>query len=394
MYVGGAGGYSFYVRGGEQIVRQRKNNSNYGESASRTFPQMVRRVRWPNLVNLYKLMKSWQPKAYESKKDGQTDYNIFMSLNIGRASVALTKDMSLGDNCVIEPYQISRGSLPSVALAAVAGSSLYTTDIVLSSAIGASSTVGQLSRDIIANNIAFNDGDNIAIIKFQNWTDPRTEWPIARSVYAELTLDTSSVVLVADIPVIGGALSRSSDGVLSVASNLTSEVAATIIHTRKSAQQLQVSTQEIVMMDSSLIGLFTDESWVMTCIQTYGLDADVLLAPGEGASGGYGNRRLMFRRANLGGDDYNVIVNEQGQYVHYADPRSTTDQIPMVLVSSGLLSTMETADIASMLPWGAVMVPAVGAGTGVVNIQYAGTTYSLDFQIGTITPTISDVFPS
>mgnify|MGYP003482862565 CR=1 FL=1 len=45
MYPGGAGGYSFYVRKSEQIVRQRKNNSNYGESASRTAAQMERRGR-------------------------------------------------------------------------------------------------------------------------------------------------------------------------------------------------------------------------------------------------------------------------------------------------------------------------------------------------------------
>ena len=66
MYTGGAGGYSFYVRKGEQVIRQRKNNSNYGASASRTYAQMIRRIKWGNLVNVFKAMRSWQPKAYDS----------------------------------------------------------------------------------------------------------------------------------------------------------------------------------------------------------------------------------------------------------------------------------------------------------------------------------------
>lgn len=394
MYVGGAGGYSFYVRGGEQIVRQRKNNSNYGESASRTFPQMVRRVRWPNLVNLYKLMKSWQPKAYESKKEGQTDYNIFMSLNISRASVALTKDMSLADNCVIEPYQISRGSLPSVALAAVAGSSLYSTDIVLSSAIGASTTVGQLSADIIANNIAFNNGDNLAVIKFQNWTDPRTEWPIARSVYAELTLDTSSVALVADIPVIGGALSRSSDGVLAIASNLSSEVAATIIHTRKSAQQLQVSTQEIVMLDSSLVDLFTGDAWVMACIETYGLDADVLLAPGEGGGAAPMVQRLMWRRGSHDGAAFDFLVSERGAMLLVAYGGGDVPSALERRVGSESVSPILYNFVSADNPWPTIEIPGEVVGDGTLVFSYGGVSYSLELGDEILTPPVSAVYPS
>jgi hypothetical protein len=67
---GGAGGYSYYVRDGQQVVRQRKNDSNYGESARRSRAQMVRRILWGNLVNNFKAMKDWQPSAYDSKKQG------------------------------------------------------------------------------------------------------------------------------------------------------------------------------------------------------------------------------------------------------------------------------------------------------------------------------------
>ena len=71
--VGRVGDTTYYVRDGEQIARQSQNNSNYGATASRTPAQMSRRVKWANLVNLFKGMKSWQPKAYDFKKKGQTD---------------------------------------------------------------------------------------------------------------------------------------------------------------------------------------------------------------------------------------------------------------------------------------------------------------------------------
>ena len=44
MYKGGAGGYSFYVRGGEQVIRQRKNNSNYGERRKPMTARLVVRL--------------------------------------------------------------------------------------------------------------------------------------------------------------------------------------------------------------------------------------------------------------------------------------------------------------------------------------------------------------
>ena len=116
LYTGGAGGYSFYVRKDEQIVRQRKNNSNYGETASRSLAQQVRRVKWANLVNVFKACKEWIPKAYESKQGKRTDYNEFMSVNIGSARVCLTKDQAANGCAVVDAFQISKGSLPPITL--------------------------------------------------------------------------------------------------------------------------------------------------------------------------------------------------------------------------------------------------------------------------------------
>jgi hypothetical protein len=285
MYTGGAGGYSFYVRKGEQVIRQRKNNSNYGSGASRTYAQMIRRIKWGNLVNVFKAMKSWQPKAYDSKKQGQTDYNIFMQLNINRATAALTREMCLSGCAVIEPCQVSRGSLPPIALALAGSGNQYVSDIVISNSISGSTTVGQLSADILANNPQFQEGDNLAFCFFYNWKDSRVEWPFVSTRYTEITLDSTSATVINSIPALDNRLSKSTGGNLqaswSVGTPLSpnNEVGMVLIHTRKSASMLAVSSQEIVVNGNSILSSFVGNTWYQTCIDTYGLTDEVPLDP-------------------------------------------------------------------------------------------------------------------
>lgn len=285
LYKGGAGGYTFYVRGGEQVVRQRKNNSNYGETASRTMPQMLRRIRWGNLVNCYKAIAAWQKKAYDSKVSGQTDYNIFMQLNINRVTVGETKEMCEGGCAVFEGYQVSRGSLAPINLSYDSQVPQWLSGINLTGAITSSTTIGQLSADIIANNPEFIAGDNIAIIIIRNYEAPRVEWPFASSVYAELTLDTANTALLSSIPVVGERLEIDATNKLSLLvaqasdDNPLHEVGAVMIHTRKAANMLKVSSQSIVMADSTIIGHFSGSAWDEVCINSYGITEDAPLEP-------------------------------------------------------------------------------------------------------------------
>lgn len=285
MYTGGAGGYSFYVRDGEQVVRQRKNNSNYGSTASRSYAQMIRRIRWGNLVNVFKAIKSWQQKAYDAKRYGQTDYNIFMQLNINRVSVGTTKEMNEGGAGIVEAYQVSRGSIPPIGYTVNTTTHLWITDITILQAITFQTTIGELSTDILANNPTFQEGDNIAFVFLQNWMDSRVEWPFVQSKYAEITLNKSNTALVSDIPVIGERLSQSSDNTIQLLYTepgqyvVGSEVGFACIHTRKSSGSLQVSSQSILMNTQNIIQNFSGAEWDDTCIQTYGLDTEVPLDP-------------------------------------------------------------------------------------------------------------------
>lgn len=285
MYKGGAGGYSFYVRKGEQVIRQRKNNSNYGEGASRSYNQMIRRIKWGNLVNNFKAYKSWQPKAYDSKLAGQTDYNIFMKLNIQRATASLTKAMSESGCGVVEGWQVSRGSLPPIAIQHVVSGNQFVTDIKISNTIAGGTTVGQLTADILANNPQFREGDNLGLCLFYNWNNAGNGWPYVSSRYTEITLDSASTQVVFSIPLLDNRVSKSTGGFLQFsyavtdASSVNHEVGFVAIHTRKSSNLLEVSPQEICLNGQTLISQYSGQSWYDQCIATYGLSDEVPLDP-------------------------------------------------------------------------------------------------------------------
>lgn len=353
MYKGGAGGYSFYVRGGEQVVRQRKNNSNYGESASRTRSQMIRRIMWGNLVNIYKAIKSWQPKAYDTKAIGQTDYNIFMKLNIPMASVGVTKAACEQGFAVFENYQVSKGSLPPVNYTLDAQSTDIITNIVYTQAITAATTVGEFSSEIIAKNPQFQAGDNIAFIFFRNHQYIGAEWPYAYSVYTEVTLNPADTSILMDIPDIGQRLIEGADDMLHVDYTAPSPggdpqvEGIAIIHTRKVSGQLFVSSQSILMESDQFIQRYSGDEWYQTCIDSYGIDAEVPLDPNfrggiitqvtandvviGNAASLTGSQVIRVYGNQLYGNGYSFVHNG----IEYVPLRSTDDYDEFILTENG-----------------------------------------------------------
>lgn len=283
---GRIGNTTYYVANGQQIARQAQNNSNYGESASRSESQQSRRVRWSNLVNGYKAMKSWMPKAFETKSRTQSDYNKFMQLNINSSTVALTKDMAVNGCCVWESWQVSQGSLTPIRLLPETLNIGVLSDIAISAAITSSTTIAGLSQDIIDNNPTFKDGDNIAVIFFINSLDDRG-YPYASSVYQEFTLDTTNTALFSTLEVSSYITSSITTGfgsgyhlaTLQPSPNPSVEVGVAWIHTRKVNGNLQVSSQNIYIQTSIYIDQFSSDSAVQAAIESYGVDVEVPLDP-------------------------------------------------------------------------------------------------------------------
>lgn len=278
---GRIGENTWYVRDGVQVVRQRLQNSNYGEGARRSSAQQERRAKWGNLVNFYKAIKSWQPKAYESLKKGVTDYNAFMQLNANSTRVYLTRQLVEAGAAVLDTYRISKGSLPSIDLDESEGDAKQNpvVYITVTIAISSSTTVGALSADIIANNENFLDGDNIAFIAFWQTSGGGGLARVSQK-YFEFTLDSSSTETLSEAGITF--LAKEGNSILFTPTGVTeqSNNGAAVIHTRQVGASLQVSSQSIWVLNSPSSD-YTDDTAKAAAIASYGVDGDVPLAPGE-----------------------------------------------------------------------------------------------------------------
>ena len=82
------------------------------------------------------------------------DYNAFIQANTNVVKVYVPKSVRLNGGSVLAPYQITRGSLPSVAMVKV-GDVLVSDIKVGALQIGAETTVAELANAVIA----YNAGD-------------------------------------------------------------------------------------------------------------------------------------------------------------------------------------------------------------------------------------------
>lgn len=281
LRTGRIGETSWYVRGGEQIVRQKLNNSNYGESARRSPAQQVRRSKWANLVNFYKVISDFEKKAFETLKAGESEYNRFIGLNIDFSSAFLQKSVADAGGCVAGPFRISQGTLPSLPVSVPqAGAPAFSLGISISVLDMETATLGDLAVDVINRNPAFENGDNIAVAFLEQSTDA-AGIPRVGMIYREWTLDTSSRVSLEDFPL--GLPSRTDSGMLSVECPESIQSAccgAAIVHTRMS-DRLYVSSQNVILNNAGAYTEASTEAAMNAAMSSYGVDGTVLIAPGD-----------------------------------------------------------------------------------------------------------------
>lgn len=288
MMRGKVGAFSYYVSDTRQIVRQAQNNSNYGSTATRSPQQQSRRVLWANLVNFYKSNKAWMKKSFENLSPGVSEFNKFMQANIGISHVALTKEQARQGVFVIQPLQISEGSLPSITpkLRTETGETRLACTV---EAIGAA-TVAEVSQNLINLNPELRNGDAIVFVGINGTNFAPGEGSTlydAAYFYDELVLDTTST--------------EEWDNVYSnwlvsndVLANRRASAHDTyvFVHTRSSGGKLYVSTERIAYFDGETATEI--EKWgasdqMTLAVESYKVDQDVPLMPGDSVTPSTGN---------------------------------------------------------------------------------------------------------
>lgn len=249
-------------------------------SNPRTPAQMNQRVKWANLVNLYRANSSWMKYAFETKKANQSDYNKFMSLNVTGSNIYLPKLIAAAGGCIVQNYLITQGSLPSIETTYVGNASRWLTNIFLGDGFEfLSNTVASFTRVLLDNNPAMREGDQLSFIRMTQMTnvDNGTPYVIVRKY--ELVLSLTNQAYVSDyLP---------SDYIDSTEESPMSQLTVNdsgnaggfvLILSRTIGGKTYVSSQRIVVANNNaLINAYSSASALQAAIDSYGNSEEAFL---------------------------------------------------------------------------------------------------------------------
>ena len=268
-------GVNTKIRGkvGEYIYRQTKVGTVVSEAPvkpvtpRRSQQQMNIRTQWANLGAIYKQFDSMLRRGFEELPSHMSVYNAFIQANLGVVKVYITKTMRLNGGAILAPYQITRGSLPSISMAKNASNILVSSVRLGNLTISATTTVAQFSQAVIDNNASFLEGDQLTFFHGRQSVDSVTRTPRATITGYKVVLNTA-----ADTPLwnvvdrIGFSVA---DNCLATSEQITNG-AAVWVHSRETADNaLKVSTQ-FFFVENSALATYQSNSAILASVNSYG----------------------------------------------------------------------------------------------------------------------------
>lgn len=258
---------------GQYIFRQTKTGTVVSEAPVkpstplRTQRQMDIRTQWANLGAVYKLFDSMLRRGFEELPPGMNVYNAFIQANLGVVKVYITKKMRLNGGVILAPYQITRGSLPSINMTLTSANILQSSVCIDSLIIDATTTVGAFSQAVLENNEAFLEGDQITFFHGSQTIDMVTRTPRATIKGYKIVLDTADDTMLWDhVSPIGFSSVNNFVG----ASQVITDGAAVWVHSREDVDgDLKVSTQ-FLYVENAALATYQNNSALVASINSYG----------------------------------------------------------------------------------------------------------------------------
>lgn len=218
-------------------------------SIPRTRRQMLRRVRWANIVNVWQALEGvWHP-SFEQAVGRVSDFNLFMARNLtGSTGVYLTSSQAKANASVAAPYCVTEGSLVSIDSQIANG--VLKSDISIGDlAIDEETTVADFSNAVVQNNSDWAYGDQISFISLEQRVDSVTGKPYVFARMEEITLDGD-----ADSELLADVVSPEAFSIVDnkIGTGASVQGAAAYIHSRYQGGRTLVSTQSLVVANSIL----------------------------------------------------------------------------------------------------------------------------------------------
>ena len=270
---GKVGDLVFARRLGQQTTRA--YNSRPKDAKTRS--QVTQRVKMANVIAMYRALKNICDHSFESLNVGQTSYSAFVKANLTGNKVSLTKEAASFGACVVAPYLISRGSLPSIQVEGT-GADAVTNIAVGGLTISGTTTIGQFADALVANNAGIEYGDQLTYVSLVQQTDANSGYPIVVAGIYEVTLNSSSTDKVRDfIPEVGSSVKN---GFLAHGALIGRGGFAWILSRKQTGSSLMVSTQRLVLTSPDVYEEFATADANTRAISSYGFTMEPILAPG------------------------------------------------------------------------------------------------------------------
>ena len=274
--MGKATGQSKNLRGkiGQMIYYQRKDGTTVVYEAKektatpvRTEAQMQIRTQWSNLGAVYTQFHKTLKKGFEGLEAGLSDYNAFIQANVGVCKVYIPKWIRLNGGCVLAPYLVTRGKMPSISMTRSGGDVLVSNIALGALVIGDGTTVGELSAAVLAYNATWQEGDQLTFFYGTQEVDEVTGTPRALISGWKVVLDVTDETVLWNVVSPTGF--SSVDGRLGMGVAISS-AAAVWVHTREGAgSDVQVSTQYLYV-DSAILESYQNEAAFAASAASYG----------------------------------------------------------------------------------------------------------------------------
>ena len=249
-------------------------------SNPRTESQMGQRVKWANLVNLYRANRSWMKYAFETKKSNQSEYNKFMSLNVANSRIYLTKQVANAGGCVLDSYIITQGSLPSIEFVKTTNDYFRSNIQIEPSANFETISVKDFSDMVVELNPAIRYGDQLSFIRMTQMTNASTGVPYVVVREYEVIIDTNNLLPFSNyLPTEYITSWGAQESYLAIQTAAGRNGGFSMILSRTISGKTYVSSQRVIPVNmDSYINAFSSSAALQAAIDSYGVSEDAFLS--------------------------------------------------------------------------------------------------------------------
>lgn len=275
-------------------------------SNPRTTQQMTQRVKWSNLVNLYRANRSWMKYAFETKKTNQSEYNKFMSLNVAASAIYLPKNVAAAGGCVVNDYIVTQGSLSSIETTKVTGG--WASNIFLPAGfqLSAATTIQQLAAAVLPLNPAINEGDQLSFIRMTQQVNGATGVPFVVVRKYEVIISSTDTRLVGSFLPLDYITTKSNGSDLSIGVEDSGNAGGfVLILSRTIGGRTYVSSQRIIVANNATtISYYTGDAALQRAIDSYGESDEPFLTTSTANQNSQASTALSIVGVSVNGVDW------------------------------------------------------------------------------------------